>query len=138
MGTWSHEPFGNDTANDWAYELEETTDLSLIESTLDKVIAQADQYLDASEGEEAVAAIEVLAKLIGHGSQSDSYTAKVDIWVASLTEKPSAELLQKAQRAIEKILAEDSELHALWRESTGFASWTASMAHLTKVVSVQN
>jgi len=21
MGTWSHEPFGNDTANDWAYEL---------------------------------------------------------------------------------------------------------------------
>ncbi len=31
MGVWSHEPFGNDTANDWAYGLEETTDLSYVE-----------------------------------------------------------------------------------------------------------
>jgi len=27
MGTWSHEPFGNDDANDWAYRLEEEEDL---------------------------------------------------------------------------------------------------------------
>lgn len=23
MGAWSHEPFGNDTAGDWVYELED-------------------------------------------------------------------------------------------------------------------
>ena len=34
MGAWSHEPFGNDDANDWAYELEETEDLSHIEAAL--------------------------------------------------------------------------------------------------------
>lgn len=32
MGAWSYEPFGNDDANDWAYELEETDDLSHIEA----------------------------------------------------------------------------------------------------------
>ena len=34
MGTWSYEPFGNDTANDWADELEDVTDFSVIEATL--------------------------------------------------------------------------------------------------------
>jgi hypothetical protein len=28
MGAWSHEPFGNDDANDWAYDLEQVSDLS--------------------------------------------------------------------------------------------------------------
>ncbi|HXA46345.1 MAG TPA: DUF4259 domain-containing protein, partial [Burkholderiaceae bacterium] len=65
MGTWSHEPFGNDTANDWAYGLEETKDMSFIESALDRVIEQSGDYLEAPEAEEAIAAIEVIAKLLG-------------------------------------------------------------------------
>lgn len=84
MGVWSHEPFGNDTANDWAYGLEETTDLSYVEATLDKVLSQGEEYLEAPDAEEAVGAIEVLAKLLGRGSQSDSYTKKVDAWVRRL------------------------------------------------------
>jgi hypothetical protein len=31
MGAWSHEPFGNDDAGDWAYGLDESRDLGLIE-----------------------------------------------------------------------------------------------------------
>ena len=46
MGAWSHEPFGSDDANDWAYGLEDTTDLSLIEAALDRVL-RADGCLEA-------------------------------------------------------------------------------------------
>ena len=31
MGAWSHEPFGNDQACDWAAELAESTGFAIIE-----------------------------------------------------------------------------------------------------------
>ncbi|MET0038454.1 MAG: DUF4259 domain-containing protein [Candidatus Thiodiazotropha lotti] len=76
MGAWSHEPFGNDDANDWAYGLEGFVDLSLIEKTLDRAL-EAEKYLEAPKALEAVAAVEVLAKLLGKGTQTDTYTEKV-------------------------------------------------------------
>ena len=65
MGTWSHESFGNDTANDWAYELEDATDFSVIEAALQVALDEGDEYLDADlamEAMEAIAAVEVIAK----------------------------------------------------------------------------
>ena len=70
MGAWSHEPFGNDEANDWAYELEETEDLSHVEAALDTVLKTAG-YLEASEASCGVAAVEVIAKILGRGTQSE-------------------------------------------------------------------
>lgn len=136
MGTWSHEPFGNDTASDWTYELEETKDLSLIETALDNVLEMGEDYLEAPTAEEAIGAVEVLAKLLGRGTQSDAYTEKVDDWVKSIKQKPSPALLQKAQVAIGRILADDSELLELWRDSDDFEAWQASLALLRDAVSV--
>ncbi len=136
MGTWSHEPFGNDTANDWTYELEETKDLSLIETALDNVLEMGGDYLEAPTAEEAIGAVEVLAKLLGRGTQSDAYTEKVDDWVKSIKQKPSPALLQKAQVAIGRILADDSELLELWMDSDDFEAWQASLALLRDAVSV--
>ena len=72
------------------------------------------EFLEAAVAEEAVGAIEVLAKLLGHGTQSDAYTEKVDDWIKSINERPKPALLQKAQQAIARILAEKSELRELW------------------------
>jgi hypothetical protein len=91
MGAWSHEPFGNDDAGDWALELEEATDLSYIEASLDAV-------LDAD------------------GS------------------KPPRPLLEKAQRALDRIRGEDSELNELWQEADA-AEWEASLKSLHAAVS---
>lgn len=133
MGAWSHEPFGNDDANDWAYGLEDVNDLSLIESTLDKVLETAG-YLEAPDASEAVAAVEVLAKLLGKGTQTDSYTEKVDEWVKSVSLKPGEALLDKAKRVLERVLGENSELRELWEES-GSEEWIASIAALQSAVS---
>ncbi|MCO7224128.1 DUF4259 domain-containing protein [Pleionea sp. CnH1-48] len=132
MGAWSHEPFGNDTACDWAYELEESSGFSFIESTLDKAIAEANDYLESTEGEEAVAAIEVIAKLMDKGTQSDSYTESVELWISKNKQTPSPELVDKALKVIELLLSENSELVELWE---GQEEWFESVNKLKLAIS---
>lgn len=136
MGTWSHEPFGNDAANDWAYELEAGGGLDLVEGALDKVLDVGDGYVDAGDAEEAVAAIEVLAKLLGKGTQSDSYTKKIDAWVAANRDAPHPVLLQKAHRVLARIAGKDSELAELWDEGdpADANAWRASLATLQRAL----
>lgn len=131
MGAWSHEPFGNDTACDWAYELDDATDLSIIESAIDAVLDEELDYIDASDAEEAIAAIEVLAKLLGHGTQTDSYTERADEWVQQVKILPHPELIQKAKTAIGVILSEKSELVELWEDNE---DWQTSMAQLLAAI----
>jgi hypothetical protein len=130
MGAWSHEPFGNDTANNWAYALEGQPDLHLVGRAIQQVLDVGDDYLDADIAVEAISAAEVLAKVLGHGRQSDAYTAKVDSWVKSLEVIPIPELLSKTRMALARILGPDSELRELWEESDDFSKWQASIKAL--------
>ncbi|ESK55721.1 DUF4259 domain-containing protein [Acinetobacter tjernbergiae] len=130
MGTWSHEPFGNDTANDWADELEDVTDFSVIEATLQTALDEGQEYLDADVAMEALAAIEVLAKSLGHGTQTDVYTAKVDEWLETVSLKPSTDLLLKAQQVLVLVLSDQSELKDLWQEADDYDIWLASIQQL--------
>jgi hypothetical protein len=135
MGAWSHEPFGNDTACDWSYALNEKQDFSLVARTIQKVLDAGAGYLDADVASEAIAAAEVLAKSLGRGTQTDSYTEEVDAWEGSVAVKPSAELLSKAHAALTRILGADSELRQLWEDSDDFASWKACVEALQSAMS---
>jgi hypothetical protein len=130
MGTWSHESFGNDTANDWAYELEDATDFSVIEAALQVALDEGDEYLDADLAMEAIAAVEVIAKRLGKGTQSDVYTEKVDQWLETISEQPSDDLLSLAKRVLERIVADDSELKELWLESDEYQLWLGNIQQL--------
>lgn len=130
MGTWSHESFGNDTANDWAYELEDATDFSVIETALQVALDEGNEYLDADLAMEAIAAVEVIAKRLGKGTQSDVYTEKVDQWLETISEQPSDDLLSLAKRVLERIVADDSELKELWLEPDEYELWLGSIQQL--------
>jgi len=130
MGTWSTQAFGNDTAGDWAYGLVESKDLSLIEAALDTVLDAGAEYLESPEAMEAIAAIEVLAKCLGRGTQSDAYTEDVDAWVAARKLVPPAALLRKVGPVIDRILADDSELAELWAESEDASAWIEGVKRL--------
>lgn len=134
MGTWSHEPFGNDTASDWAYDLEEQKDFSLVAQAIQSVLDNGADYLDADLAAEAIAAAEVLAKALGRGTQADAYTKKIDAWLASIKSKPSADLLSSAQTALTRIMGPDSELRELWEESDDFEDWVSSVKALQSAV----
>jgi hypothetical protein len=132
MGAWGTGIFDNDTACDWAYDLKETSDLSLIESALDKVINIGEEYLDASKAEEALAAAEAVARLKGNWGIRDSYTEKMDKWVETTRLTPPKALIEKALRGIERVLSGPSELLELWGEGEEFTSWEESVKDLRK------
>ena len=126
MGAWGVLAFDNDDANDWAYDLEEADDLSLVETAFDTV-DEAEDYLEAPDASNALAACEVLARLNGKPGYKNSYTEKVDEWVAAHPQTPSAVLLSRADTVIDRILGENSELKDLWAESNENNNWLASV-----------
>ena len=115
MGAWSVESFGNDTACDWSYGLEGTNDLRYVEEAIAKVHAvPTDKPLDADIAEEAIAAAEVVARLLGNAGELTTYTKVVDEWVANHPLKPSNNLVDEAASALRRILTPPSELRELW------------------------
>ena len=134
MGAWSHEPFGNDTANDWADELEESSDFSIVEKAFNQIIESAEEYIDADIACEAHAAAEVLAQALGKGTQDDAYTEKVDAWLTKLTIKPHDLLIPKALQALGLLTTEDSELDELWQDSEEYSQWKANIDELKELL----
>jgi hypothetical protein len=130
MGTWDIDAFGNDTACDWGYSLEDTNDLSLVESTIDRVLATGSDYLEVPDAEEALAAVEVIARLQGNWGIRNAYTEPVDAWVERNQLTPSTELVQKAHAAIDRIQISPSELLELWEESEMVDEWKQSVLDL--------
>lgn len=130
MGAWSHESFGNDDACDWAAQLDEYDDLSLVEATLDTVLDAGDDELEAPEASEAIAAAEVVARLQGNPGTADALPEELDAWVERIRLLPSADLATKARRALDRVLAGPSELMELWDESGESEAWQASVREL--------
>lgn len=79
---------------------------------------------------EAIAAIEVIAKRLGKGTQSDVYTEKVDQWLETISEQPSDDVLSLAKRVLERIVADDSDLKELWLESDEYELWLGNIQQL--------
>jgi len=131
MGAWGTGIFDNDTACDWAYTLEESDDLSVVEESLEKVISAGSEYLEAPDAEEALAAAEVIARLQGNYGDRNAYTETIDKWVSERELKVSPELARKALSAIERVLTEPSEILELWNESEEFDAWKASISNLS-------
>jgi hypothetical protein len=132
MGAWGELAFGNDTANDWAYGLDDVDDLSLVESAFDELEEVGDEYLDQDLACNALAACEVVARLRGNPGYKNAYTEKVDEWVAGHKLNPSASLLKRASAAIDRILGESSELRELWGEDDIGAKWRAAVEDLRR------
>lgn len=131
MGAWSHEAFGNDDALDWVHGLEEVDDLSLIEEALDAVADEGDAYLEAPQACEALAAVELIARLRGHAGQ-ESCPEVAEDWVDRTRLSPPDALVKQALAVLDRIGGDDSELKELWEESDSADEWLASVADLRR------
>ena len=135
MGAWAEDAFGNDTACDWAGDFAENPSISAIEEAI-KAILGADEYLDSDEASEGLVAIEVVARLKGNWGERSAYSEEIDKWVESVDETPSAELISAAEKAIKRVLADNSELKELWDEGGVNEEWHQEMnALLARVIS---
>jgi len=130
VATWDIGPYGNDFAQDWAEDLQESNDLYFIENTLDNVLATADtDVLEAPYGAEGIAAVEALLRLYDRGGALDEDTQRVDDWVGAIKGRfrPRTDLFEKAGRALDLILSERSELRELWQDSEHYEQWRAGV-----------
>lgn len=121
MGAWGVGVFDNDDACDWVYDLEKSDGLDVIESTLDKLIND-EEYIEAPEGCNALAAAEVIAALSSRPSAG--LTEEVRAWLEGKP-APGAELIAKARKATDAVESERSELFQLWKDAApeDFAAW---------------
>jgi hypothetical protein len=128
MGAWGTGNFDNDTALDWVYDLEDREDLSLVVDTIDAVLQE--EYIDTTVAEEALVAIEVLARLKGNFGKDNAYSEDVDKWVKNHPLQVEDALLQKAKEAIDMILGDKSELKELWEEVDEYDTWSSEVLDL--------
>jgi hypothetical protein len=120
MGTWGSGIFSNDTAVHWTYGLRNTDDLAYVEAALDRVLTAGDECIAEDIAQEALAAAEVVARLQGNFGEKSAHTETLDAWVAGRNIEVPLELVQKALRAIERIVTEPSELFDRWKGSDEF------------------
>ncbi|MBA5638640.1 DUF4259 domain-containing protein [Duganella sp. LX20W] len=136
MGTWATHAFGNDYAQDWAEDLQETRNMEAVENTLDTALGHEGDVLEAPYAAEALVAIEVIARLQGHWGLRDDDTEILDLWIAEHPQRARKDLAEKAHRVIDRILSEQSELRQLWAETAHYDDWRAAVEELRGRVSL--
>ncbi|MFE5796918.1 DUF4259 domain-containing protein [Streptomyces sp. NPDC056503] len=131
MGTWDIGPFDNDTAADFSYRVDEAADgrkAEVLLTAFREVTGTGEDYLDADLSMEAVAsAALVAAQCPGGEPVTTSYGPKKPLGVLP------AELRAEAVAALDRVLAEPSELLELWEES-GDETWQAGVRELRAVL----
>ena len=126
MGTWGTGAFDDDAAADWADELHGGADLEVVRSALG--IAETD-YLEAPEGAVAIAAAEVVAAMLLPAASD--LPADVEAWVAEHRGEAGREDALLALAAVDRVLADGSELKELWAESSD-RSWSLAVDALRR------
>jgi len=134
MGAWDFGPFDNDDASDWLYELEESSDTSIIAATFDVIFHIGDEYLEATDCSNALAAAEILAALLGHplAKLPDNALA----WIEAHSGLDGSALVPTAQAVIQRIRT-NSELKELWDESEDAAKWYATLDDVSSRLKAQ-
>ena len=133
MGTWDAEPFDNDSAADFANDLDDAPEhqrVAMIRAALTAAV-ENDAYLDLDEGAPAVAA----AALVGHRLPGGEQFAPNGYGPEAPVPDLPPDLIPLAISAVERVLGKDSELAALWAEDMrAQRPWHTSMQQLKSVL----
>ncbi|MGW2743308.1 DUF4259 domain-containing protein [Streptomyces sp. NPDC001450] len=129
MGTWDTGPFDNDTAADWCNGLDDAAAderAGLVRDALVRAVDTED-YLEAPEAEEAVAAAAlVAARLPGGAIPSPHYGPEEPL--------PDLTALRPlALQALDRVVTEPSELLDLWEDSEG-GPWRSGVERMRQIL----
>ena len=119
MWIWSHEPFSNDAACDLVFELVAGYDLSCIEIALDRFLTGSGECSETYHACEAIAAVEVLAIMLGKGTDAENIPEVFHPWVKEHHQLPNSELTYKAKLTMRRIVTPNSDLVDFWIGTEG-------------------
>ncbi|MGC3970160.1 MAG: DUF4259 domain-containing protein [Pirellulales bacterium] len=132
MGAWGVLAFDNDDANDWAYGLDEVSDLSLVESAF-VAVEEADDYLEAPEACNALAACEVLCAYVATPAIRTRTLKKSTLGSSNIRSSRQPNSWLEASSVIDRIIDDGSELKELWSEDDP-SEWLTSIDDLRQRV----
>ena len=102
-----------------------------VEQALDAVLSVGkSEDVSADLGECAVAAAEVLARLIRPSDDENPYAEAVAEWVRAHRIVPTGDIVRKAITVLDRVAMAPSELLELWDETKAAGDWTAAIRHL--------
>ena len=130
MNAWDTTIYGNDAARDWIAELYESVGWDLIDEVFAAVLEFWDDPLDSSVGEEALAAVDVVAWANGQPGRQDDATDGLMEWIEEHEMEVDHEHMQLAHRVLERVLSEPSELRDHWVEAGEYDVWVKSVNEL--------
>jgi hypothetical protein len=119
MSACGREIFDSDDGSDWLASLEESNDLSVVETTLDAALEDSDSFLEAPDCWMALAAAEIVAAL--NGKPSSGLPGNALAWIEGKPAPPAE--VTSAARAVVNMVRSASELRDLWEESGDFDLW---------------
>ncbi|MFF4902673.1 DUF4259 domain-containing protein [Streptomyces sp. NPDC001068] len=131
MGTWDIGPFDNDTAADFGGDLDEAAleeREALIRGALKRAAYPAD-FLDASDGERAVAAAALVVAQHPDGERTCS-----NYGPSEPLPEPPAELRALAVDALDQVVSDRSELAELWDDAVNGPKWRHDITRLRDVL----
>jgi len=129
MGAWATGPFDNDDAAAWAGELDDAEPgdrPDLIRTALAEA-ADEDDYLKVAVAEVAIAAAAVVAAAQPGGPEPESGFAPAFLRLGEPVSLPD-DLVPLALRALDRVVADESEWCELWEESGELDAALTSLA----------
>ena len=127
MGAWGTGVFDNDDAADWAYELEDASDLAPARQALSATM-DTDGYLELPEGASAVAAAAVVAA--SFDGNLKGLPERIGEWIDDHPDTASRGDARLAIDALERVMSEESELRHLWAEAPEGQEWAQEIERL--------
>ncbi|MYS81394.1 DUF4259 domain-containing protein [Embleya scabrispora] len=132
MGSWGVGPFDNDMATDFVRDLDNSPGserIVMIERALEASADPSEGFLDHDEAAVAVAAAAIIAASLPGGTPFQVAFEPGSLTGEGLESIPTT-VPQLAARALERVIAEDSELDTLWAETNEHEAWRTSVRML--------
>ncbi|WP_329538652.1 DUF4259 domain-containing protein [Streptomyces sp. NBC_01358] len=131
MGTWDIGLFDNDTAADFAGDLDEAAleeREAMLRGVLKRAAVPAD-FLGIYDGERALAAAALVV-----GQHPDGDPACSNYGPSELLPELPADLRMTAVDALDQVVSNRSELAELWAEAANWSKWRQDITRLRKVL----
>ena len=122
MGAWGVGNFENDDALDFLGEIEDEGEGAIQDIIQEVAETGPEDSLEAGEASRALAAIEILAA--ANEKMAHDFPEDLKAWLNKTNYQPEEDLYPLAQKALERIKADNSELKELWTED-GDDEWEA-------------
>jgi hypothetical protein len=118
MGTWDKGAFDNDDAADFSGDLDDAAPADRVKLIRDALAAAADNddYLEATEACQAIAAAAIVAAQQPDGPEVDSVYGPDFLADGASIDLPD-DMVELSLRAIARILGEESEWRENWEEA---------------------